>query len=1273
MAPRDPYSGPIFSSIPGLRQIGRISNQVKASLLDTPGDILLGVPGLLAAIGEFGLKEAGIVSDPNRNQPVLNRVASALDNPLLRTNQKLYEGISEFMGVPGEPKGGLEQTARILPGMLSPGIMAKLAMKGGAEVPKMVAAAAKGKPLAIGSGIGVGIDQGLRTLVGQPTFLTGDVINPELDQKRDPLEIKLNPAEQVDPLQTELKPVPPEQEFMEQELMGEAQDEAARDYISNELAFDVAAVAPLLLLGAIRPLKGSKSISALLKRGEDVGKLMGEVPKARATKRATILKQRLFDQMAPILTPAREGLPAAEYKQFEAKLVPPTTPSGLGAMIGDTIATGQFPNSKIKTIPVAPVLERLAKLSKDDRVKLDNRLLAGTALDDRKVTGKKPSFTKYASSTLRKMGGTRDPEIRALAQDIRTIMRAERDYRYEAGLLTDNEFHAWRVGHPNFVPLRVAFEEDKPLSDFINRFFPRHKGEAVSYDPPEPIKPRSQAEGAGVQAGQARAPTELIPEHITQVIRWTEFQRARRTALTTLYELPEYKEKVIKYRGVLKPGKDEQKGKITENTVRIYKDKKVHVYDVYDPSLRAALEFRPGIAIPVFNGARMLKEFWTTGPGQPFFAPVAMAFDLATALPNRPTNRAMGVLGQFAQERFGTKIPDVVYSLDPSQVLSPLTGFVRGVGSDLAFNVSRTLENSLRKNGKIYEMFGEETTEKLIEVMTNAYLNSTKRMFQQRGAGNARFLDINSKDDIVTGVQALAPAYFKQNASWNQKWRANVLVRAYVTLLENLHNGVKLELMAANRRTTKIIDGKKKIVDKPPDELDRLAFEARNVTGDTTRKGDSLWHFFPRSFVPWGRPLVYVTARHLQGMREHPIRYTSVLAGMAYGGYAYLTTLFGQNPKAMHDYVNNWTVDERSRYFPIYKDGTDEIASYINIEPQYRVIWSPFIEAMLAVSGYKAYGFGDTSATMLQAMDGALGGEWTDKQTQEVLEGAKSGFLSYVGDPTNPIVEAGLAAFGAQSGFSQRYTLRQQNLQRIVPEETSVAGSGISSRLEGVLSAFFGSAAQTALAGAYALENWLDADLGVTEALKAAGKSMFDVGIREKKTPISGLFTTQRRLSTGNTDQKILVRKQRALKDAAAFLNLERRESGTKLTYPEQLINRIPQNIIGTEAQIAAEIIGPISSYISQTYGSQLNDLRKQLDSLNTMPISRETMITLGNQIRFKIRVLNAEAITEIQRHEAALSEALGRQVTLEDLDMEELAKTPIQAPQEPIQLTPVQ
>lgn len=1054
--------------------------------------------------------------------------------------------------------------------------------------------------------------------------------------------------------------------------------------LSGEIAAGLLAILGLVgLRSAVRANRAARSVQ----EQENVQRLAGATPEQRGrqtttqqqttrggitgpvTGRMTAVETQLIDRDAPLFNALREaGVDEDTYELFRARTLTTAAPQPLSARLHDTAITGQLPNSPVRMPPLANHLEAISRLTPEQRALYNDGLIARTRLDDMNATGTDiwgigPRAQNRTDLEAIVRAAEDDDIVLSLMNEANTMYQRMADYMLEAGVISADKRAAWATNAEHYSPLQTNFSRDRQLGDVFEALEPSGTPEGLQF-----LDPRADLL-QGVQPGQVAEPMRMHEQYMSKIVRNTENNRIRRDFVDTVmtHGLQDGNGNDI----ITKVGKQ------GNDTVTVRRGGVTEYYKITDPAIRNALYFRPQVTAGILNTARRFAQEFTTGTARPDFVPVSLMYEMLSALPMVRSGRGLGPADEALNRLSGMTMADFGLP-DPSVVLSPLTGSMRQIAyANFMQGLSRSLDMQLRFDGVVTQAIGPQNTQKLRNVMMNAYERSTYRLFQQYGGGNNIFIENIMQGEVPSVVVDVAPNFARTiSDDIATQFRADSFSRTYMMFLNSMHNSIRIQSAAAS------LSGRGTRIVSDPDEIVRVMADVRQLTGDVTRVGGDPSTVLGRGYQGvlsqsmYANHFVQVLAANARAMRDHPVRYWTTMGLMATGGAAFIMEQLRDNPVAQTHYWNDLTIEQRGQFMPIYEqDGS--IKGLVMIPPEQRLLWSPFIESVGTTFGLKS---GDPANVrdVHALLDAALSAEWT---AQDVGD-AKYGFVSTLGrsvlpDPVGPGIRA-----VAQPLLGTEIPNYATEVTSALTGENIPGGSGrfqgfeprpnrletsqnaeIIERGKLIVDALFASSARLMIDSSNALARSLGQGRGVEGSLENASEAFFGPVREPTRTgPAQTMWGLDTRLNVSDATFRELQPKLDTISNVinqAFTQEVVAPQEGTRAPGAQTL--SINPNARGTQLEVVGQRAAILQRWISSAYSTPMAALKREMDEIKIDPAFSDPVARRAreNAITREMRALNYMALNQVKAYESALSDTLGTPFTFEQFNLNQARERP--------------
>lgn len=618
--------------------------------------------------------------------------------------------------------------------------------------------------------------------------------------------------------------------------------------------------------------------------------------------------------------------------------------------INNFFVTGDLPNMKggIGAKPIKQFYSDMSRLSKEQKLQLDDALIAGTRMDNMRqhqtnVWGSDETgwFTyKQLDDITKRM----DPDTVVAFKEYNKIVKNMADWlaHGEDALLTPAMRKQFSLLAPTYAPLRTGIKRSVLQESLSN----------VDASITHHLTSRMEDINKGVLPGQAMAPTDMLIRYAEAMFKAKELNRLKRTTVDVLSDVKR------------RDGKD----LITTNRpgaggaldFTVYRFGKPTTYTVNDPVIASAMRFQPssmGRIMSFMNMIRRAKQFATTGPLAPAFAPVSAGFEAVAG-----SILYKGSIGNRARILAG-----------------PVTGLARyayGAGTEA---IAHAAYRALNRDGSVIKnVLGETQLRAIHERMTDAYLDSTKRAYEAQGGGTALVNSFDPNSSLPSALLEIAPDYIRAHGTgfWDRV-KSTTPVRAYLMALDAIHSSVRVEAFATERATLRTgsvdINGQR----IPSIYIDeRAAAVAHELTGNPAKSGGlpgstggKIATGITRS-LPYSNIAAQALHRSYNGFKDAPVQTSAALITVSGAFLGSLAYQLSNNPTAANYYVNEMTSAQRSQGLPFFNADPGHhgpLSGMIQYPHELRMFISPVIEGVI-----QAYGLDSADGSVTGAMWDAL-------------------------------------------------------------------------------------------------------------------------------------------------------------------------------------------------------------------------------------------------------------------------------------------------------------
>jgi hypothetical protein len=900
------------------------------------------------------------------------------------------------------------------------------------------------------------------------------------------------------------------------------------------------------------------------------------------------------------------------YNQWLAKFDGISVPA-LQSKIHNFMSTGQLPNSALKSEPLAPTLEAISSLDQIDRKMLTDGLLAKTALDDRKVLGKSPSFSDKTNEELQQLVRLGEQgQLKGYADKIRQHYRDQLDYLLEQGYIDEAHYNDWKLRRPNYVHLSKNEGEDY-LDTFLGRGDRGSPTDTV-------IRDRGTADESGVQTGATADPIIDLPNQWAEVIHKLQVNSVKRDWLQQAEGNAELS-KIVK-QVPIDTGKDDL------HTVRV-NGKEVH-YKIKDDTLSSALEFSPFTTRSAWsqfmNLPRKLFQQGTTGVGNPLFAGTAAVYDTVTGIALRPKNYQLGVLNEFANKISGGK-----YNLgmfDPTAWISAPIGAVRYMKDSLVESMAHELSTQLQKgSGFLVDQLGQPAADQLHTLLAAHYDKSIKSIMEEYGAGGSSPFLASAPDQLAPGIATIAPKFASDAAKqaftdalrgkadtaellmkgskvpWEAA-RATPIARLYAGTVRAIHEGFRYQAFATNIAKGAL----------SPDELELIASNTRRIAGDIGQQGASKAIQDINHSAAYANVAMQTLGEFGRKLKNQPlttlantIGAITALAALRYGKMA--------TDPAYRDEMRKRSDSQKVASFKTFGDLT------VNIPPELRMITGPLFAAVDATTGMfdlNEDGTDKFDPNIIHAIEAWIDGAVPTERTKQSLQDSSIAALEQASPYSMgsfPMINAAAAVGNVDIPFS-KFTGKGQPVRE--QQESPLYGQGtltddaVKATWQNAFTDMFGSGTFAYARAAMDYSRAVNNDSGMWKGLEIGLSRLTDQTAMQNGPLQSLMFRGYDKVQGVNdTDARLWYNKRNGLKAAETILkkdtmsiytnSLDPRNGLPSLLSPEQLMAKqedlnTPNVIIGSMSAQLIKALAPIQTHVGQLQ-QQVTNVQNQAAS----------------------------------------------------------------------------
>jgi hypothetical protein len=616
----------------------------------------------------------------------------------------------------------------------------------------------------------------------------------------------------------------------------------------------------------------------------------------------------------PIRNLAREVLSPEDAKQYEYRL-DRIVGQATAAKVQHTLATGEFPNSAIKTEPLAPVLEAMAKdLDPTEFQMVTDALLYKSALDDVARTGTQSAFNDKTPADMLQLVNIveTDPKLGKYTDLIREQYQGVIKYALDQGLISPADYAKMRNQSPNYVHFgRSVRNVGEPET-------PRGMGNDGSQGVKEMFS-RATEQFEGVQVGAVDNPIDGLSDRIGSVIKYAEQNALRRDMIKDVMNNGAGNIRIPgsdgKTRSLIKEITDPQKAAKAERVITVYDKGVERFYQIGDPALYNSMLFAPRATMPVLGTMRNIAQYFTTGAGNviSFFGmTTSPVYDTLVGVLTKPQGYDIGLINEVLNKAGS---PVNLGRFDPTQLITAPIGALRNLRWEMTQAAANTLtEQLIRNSGFVRDWIGPQRTTALRDTLQNAYNNSLKSILDQMGATSkgAYGGDTDAVKSLPVAMQDIAPNFYSQMNSriYREAMQGNptlyeaalatskyafhksksaLISRMYMAAVRNMQEGFRYQYAATNINKIKnapTLSAKEK-------QLNELASNVRRISVDAAQHGSSQgWNMLADS-VMYANIGVQSLAHIGRSIKNNPVGFTmntmalvGTLAALRYGAMA---------------------------------------------------------------------------------------------------------------------------------------------------------------------------------------------------------------------------------------------------------------------------------------------------------------------------------------------------------------------------------------------------
>lgn len=430
-------------------------------------------------------------------------------------------------------------------------------------------------------------------------------------------------------------------------------------------------------------------------------------------------------------------------------------------------------------VPLSPKgwADEASLLTPEQRVKLNNLLAAADEHDVRmeNITQGKVSNTgepnrvaladqSFADLKRAIADGRSDPALSALEQAYRDINNKVLDFAVSRGVFGVDEAAAMRRAGPNYMH-RVV--KDMTVQRNTGAGIPLSTGVEGN----SPLNARSRAEEAGPLRMQD--PVLALEDGIRQTLDFVhrnDVIRDLAKALASNTQTPQgnYVPRGIAFNGIgrILPAS----AKPADGYVGIkFKDGSSQLQIEMDQTMAAAAMPYPRATVPIFNGTRVLEQYFTTGPVGALLGNIqaftSLATSATTAMVTAPSKLRVGYLDAAIRRITGDKVNIRKLGItDPTFAVQLIDAAVRDLSAHAAASLSETLSRSVSTNGYVARLLGPQRATDIADAMTRQYEQSLTHYMRREGLLSQGIAYAADSRPTHTNIANMSPEYAQSMA-----------------------------------------------------------------------------------------------------------------------------------------------------------------------------------------------------------------------------------------------------------------------------------------------------------------------------------------------------------------------------------------------------------------------------------------------------------------------------------------------------------------------------
>lgn len=973
------------------------------------------------------------------------------------------------------------------------------------------------------------------------------------------------------------------------------------------------------------------------------------------------------------------------------------TPQASSGIIGHSLVTGEFPNSAIPRMPLAPTLEAMSKdLTTGEWDALADGLAAKSALDDFNATGVQTSLVGATISDVQAIADAMDnnPRLSKYASIIQKHYEEALDYARENGYLSDDMFNEMRTARPHYVPLGKNSEAAQTGDTLLGR--PRVS--PLTRSTMDELMTRNMEELQGTPAGEVADPVRQLPLYVANIIRQVEQNNMRRDIIDLELANPTVDGAVKRIANGASAAND-------ANVVTIRRNGLVENYIVEDKALFNAMQFNNhiarNIAIDMIALPNRIVQASLTGPLQPFFAGiVSPLFDVTGGALLRPRGYDLGLISEAANKlippvdnwllpgRKGGLIKDTVRlagdrlkALDPTQLIAPATGALRGGWDEFIGGLANgASEQIIRQDGILYRALGPQGIQRFRDTMALWYKKSITAQMDRAGAGTSGLMNVEegvnapsvlndaaptfaerasrrAMEDAIAGDPTAIKTLIQGGNGFIRRVGLTPLVRTYMSVMRLLGEGTRYQAFATNApRAARSVE-----------DAQMVGNQTRRLAGDMREHGSS-------DAVEQGKKLFLYANPAVQGLaqvgrqffKDQPLTSLANLTGVTAAFVA--MQYYSANDEETQDYIRGLTPEQQASRVVLAPD------VFLPVEPNLRPLWGPLALTLNDISGLNegAYDF-----NFANAINQMIDGDYSLSEQAEL--NVREGFLKPLMalNPLgggNQVVNAAGAAVGVDMGMSkyagEPSEIKSQEVSGF-GGEGQLANDPLSARWMAVTEELLSANVTNFLRAAFDVYRALDNDVGAEEALKIGASRMMDQTVRKSGAVRGLLFGDYVAERSANTQNRALYfEKTKRIAEIINIFDVDYRNQARTSQQP----TAEPRPNEAERVELEGTAMVPIMN-ITRQLQNQTEDARGRVRSLNEaiQDVKNQTRTTIEernaavNEYRDEIEELTSQMLEQIQAREGLIRQIIGDpSFTYQSFDPEKYRNMPwAPAPQE--------